>query len=268
MALYFRKYNFPSILRHTSVMNSNYLKRKVILDTYSPRTPKSAPYNHPVIIFNDGQLLRNMDISKILRKLLKIKKIQPCIIIGIHSDQNRHHELGTTQFLEANGHGIFAQAYQEFILKELMSHLHIDSSHKIYIAGFSLGGLSALDISLNHPNIFSGVGVFSGALWWRDRPFQAKRPNAHLIIPQKIHLSHHVPNIKYWFLAGTLEETNDRDKNGIIDVIDDTLNTIVSLQRAGVSPKNISYVEVKGGKHQWQTWAKAMPRFLMTICAS
>ena len=33
--------------------------------------------------------------------------------------------------------------------------------------GFSLGGLSALDIVWNHPTEFTKVGVFSGSLWWR-----------------------------------------------------------------------------------------------------
>ena len=34
------------------------------------------------------------------------------------------------------------------------------------------------------------------------------------------------PHLQYWFYAGTKEETGDRDKDGIIDVIDDTKDLI------------------------------------------
>jgi len=266
MSRYFRKYNYPRVQTKRICIYSKQLKREVILDSYTPQISQKPKDKLPIVLFNDGQVLSDMGISRILRKLLKAKMIQPCILLGIHSNQNRHHELGTTQYLEANGNGVLAQAYQEFIVKDLMAHLQVDHTDKIYIAGFSLGGLSALDIALNHPKRFDGVGVFSGALWWRDKSFTAKRPNAHLIIPKKIKALQYIPQQRFWFQAGTLDETSDRDKNGIIDVIDDTLRTIMVLQAKGVDKSNISYVEIKGGKHHWSAWSKAMPKFLMTIC--
>ena len=268
MPKYFRKYNYPHIIYSQKHIYSNHLRRNVIFDTYTPNISKRAKNQLPTIVFNDGQTLQNMEITKILRKLLKNNRIRPCIVVGVHSTPNRHHELGTTQYLQSDGNGILAQAYQEFIINELIPRLQFDNSDKFYIAGFSLGGLSALDITLNHPKTFSGVGVFSGALWWRDKPFSANHPNANLIIPRKIQSHQQVPNTQYWFQTGSLDEDNDRDKNGIIDVIDDTLRTIVFLQHYRVEKKNISYVEIKGGKHHWQTWAKAMPKFLMTIFGS
>jgi len=265
MPKYFRKYNYPSILFKQTQVHSKYLNRVVTLDTYTPRLPKRAHIQLPVLFFNDGQILRDMNISKILRKLLKDKRIQPCILIGIHSNQNRNHELGTAQYLQTDGYGISAQAYQSFIIKELIPSLQAPSSTEFHIAGYSLGGLSALDIVLNHPNIFKSVGVFSGALWWRDKPFSSKQPNANLIIPKKISSLNHPPKARFWFQTGALDESTDRDNNGIIDTIDDTLRTIVALHRNGVSKKDISYLEIKGGKHNWKTWAKTMPHFLTTI---
>ena len=38
-------------------------------------------------------------------------------------------------------------------------------------AGFSLGGLSALDIVWNNATEFNKVGVFSGSLWWRRKGY-------------------------------------------------------------------------------------------------
>lgn len=40
------------------------------------------------------------------------------------------------------------------------------------MAGFSLGGLSALDLVWNHANEFSKVGIFSASLWWRRKSYE------------------------------------------------------------------------------------------------
>ncbi|MBK7853594.1 MAG: hypothetical protein IPJ79_00560 [Bacteroidetes bacterium] len=62
--------------------------------------------------------------------------------------------------------------------------------------------------------------------------------------------------------TGTADETNDRNSNGIIDSIDDTLDIVEELTEAGVSRKNdIEYIEMKDGKHHPSTWAKVFPQF-------
>lgn len=69
--------------------------------------------------------------------------------------------------------------------------------------------------------------------------------------------------MKFWFQCGTLDETADRNQNGVIDAIDDTLDVIKELQEKGYSyPVDITYVQVEGGKHDLQTWAMVFPQFL------
>ncbi len=46
--------------------------------------------------------------------------------------------------------------------------IYILFKEKLFYRIFA-GGLCALDIVLNHPAIFSNMGVFSGSLWWRDK---------------------------------------------------------------------------------------------------
>jgi enterochelin esterase-like enzyme len=71
------------------------------------------------------------------------------------------------------------------------------------------------------------------------------------------------PELKFWLQTGTKDETADRNKNGIIDSIDDTVDLIKELEAKGYSrPEDIRYVEVVGGSHNPETWAKAMPKFL------
>ncbi len=71
------------------------------------------------------------------------------------------------------------------------------------------------------------------------------------------------PGMRFWFEAGTHDELSDRNRNGVIDAIDDTLDLIVELVHKGYRPfHDIEYVEVEGGEHNQRTWAKAMPEFL------
>jgi hypothetical protein len=60
-----------------------------------------------------------------------------------------------------------------------------------------------------------------------------------------------------------LDEQQDRNRNGIIDSIDDTLDLIEELTQKGVSrANNIYYLELADGKHDIDTWARAFPFFL------
>jgi len=74
-------------------------------------------------------------------------------------------------------------------------------------------------------------------------------------------------NLKFWFKAGTEDESSDRTQNGIIDAIDDTLDLIFELEEKGYRRgPDIGYVEIAGGGHNQETWGKAMPEFLSWLC--
>ena len=61
-----------------------------------------------------------------------------------------------------------------------------------------------------------------------------------------------------------MDETFDRNNNGIIDSIDDTLDMIKELVTKGYSRDNdIHYLEMPDGKHDIATWSRAMPEFLI-----
>ncbi|MEJ0055425.1 MAG: GNAT family N-acetyltransferase, partial [Bacteroidota bacterium] len=69
--------------------------------------------------------------------------------------------------------------------------------------------------------------------------------------------------MKFWFQTGTQDENNDRNNNGVIDSIDDTMDLITELTRKGYRPfHDIQYLEIKDGRHNQETWAQAMPHFL------
>ncbi len=242
------------------VLLSHTLNRKVVVQFYFPKIRGFDPSSAPHLLFNDGQLLEKMGVKQILHKLYIHNQLKPCVLVAIHSDENRVNELGTSKIMAVNL-GQHSEAYQHFILNELLPK--ITTTTQLFIAGFSLGGLSAMDISLNHPYTFMGVGVFSGAFWWRSKPLNLNMPDANLIIPYKIQALSRPPLNHYWFQTGTLDEINDRNNNGVIDSIDDTQTVINCLLKKGVAQKKITYLEKIGGKHNEKTWALMLPHFLV-----
>jgi enterochelin esterase-like enzyme len=131
-------------------------------------------------------------------------------------------------------------------------------------AGFSLGGLSAMDIVWNHPKEFKLNGVFSGSFWWRDKCQDDVEfdETAHRIMHRQVQEGGYYPWLKFFFEVGTQDETADRNNNGIIDAIDDTIGLIEALKKKGYGYQDIKYLELKDGRHDVPTWARSFPDFL------
>ena len=254
------------ILTETHILSSSYLGREVTLDFYLP----SGVLNHydiSLLLINDGQDLPVMDFENILEKLSGITT--PLLCVGIYCSKDRKNEYGTTDVLDYKGRGVKSKAYQQFILSELLPFIRntylISSFKEKSFCGFSLGALSALDIVWNHPEEFSKVGLFSASLWWRtvSQDDELFDENLHRIMHMKIRKGSHYPWLKFFFETGTQDETADRNGNGIIDAIDDTVSLIDELVLKGYERgKDIKYLELKEGKHDVATWGKAFPEFL------
>lgn len=250
------------------ILNSAFLKRKVTVDFYPPAF-KNELNEVDLLLINDGQDLITMDFLNILSQLYKENQLSPLLCVGIHCGSDRKNEYGTAQVLNENGMGAKAKLYTQFIFQELIPFIKtifkIGSFKSKSFCGFSLGALSALDIVWNQPREFSKVGAFSGSFWWRsvsqDEPgFDETK---HRIMQNEIRHGHYYPWLKFFFETGTLDETADRNHNGIIDSIDDTMALIDELVKKGYDPvKDIYYLEVKDGKHDVSTWGRAFPAFL------
>lgn len=255
------------IKREQQTVQSDYLKREVIIDFYMLPFAKN-PNNCQLLLINDGQDLFTMDFKNILGTLYAKNKIAPLFCAGIHCGADRKNEYGTARMPNAKGEGAKAAMYSRFVMEELLNFTRkkfaIDSFSEKSFCGFSLGGLSALDIVWNHANEFSKAGVFSGSLWWRsieqdDPQFDE---NKHRIIHNEIRQGGYYPWLQFFFETGILDETADRNHNGIIDSIDDTLALISELKKKGYPEKNIHYLELADGRHDVATWARAFPEFL------
>ncbi len=260
----------PHVAQTHQTLFSSCLGREVVLDVYISDSKKlfESPTHH-LLIFNDGQDLVRMNFTEILNALNAERQLPPLVVVGIHASAERQQEYGVMRQADYKGRGSRARNHADFIRTELMPWIYktCKLSHEpsqCAIAGFSLGGLSAFDIAWHYPELFGHVGVFSGALWWRWDTVNPADPDACRIMHDVVHQSDskEETNQTYWFQCGDDDETEDRNGNGIIDAIDDTLDLIRAIKEKEVRAEQIRYLEIQGGKHDVETWKKAMPDFL------
>lgn len=256
------------VIQHFRI-HSAALGREVIVDAYLPPDyTAESTRKYPFVLFNDGQDLPRMGFAGIFQKMEAVENFPAIIAIGIHASTRRIREYGTARQADYKGRGDLAPQYSRFILAELLPHLRerfplSAAASDAAFAGFSLGGLSALDIAWAHPEVFGTVGVFSGSHWWRSSDVRPEDPDADRIIHDIVQKALKFdPNQRFWFQCGTLDEEEDRNNNGVIDSIDDTLDLIRALRDKGIAEENIRYLEIENGLHEPGTWGEAMPDFL------
>lgn len=257
------------ILVENHTIQSIFLDREVKVDFYFPPT-YIPPNNLSLLLINDGQDLVTMQFENILEELYETNSINNLFCVGIHCSTDRKNEYGTANYLDYKGRGAKAKLYNQFIFDELIpfirKSLSVYSFKEKCFAGFSLGGLCALDIVWNHPLEFSKVGVFSGSLWWRDKDQHDADFNEdtdRIMHKQVRESKNFYPWLKFFFEVGTLDEVADRNNNGVIDSIDDTLSFIEILEEKGYEQgRDIKFIELKDGHHDVPTWAIAFPQFL------
>lgn len=249
------------------IIDSQLLQHTVTLSCFLPGNVQK-PEDMGLLLINDGQDMKTMGFAGILEDLLVNHEIEPLLCVAIHTGKERMAEYGTAHTADYMGRGAKAGLYTRFVFEELLPFIHftygIASFKEKSFAGFSLGGLSALDIVWNHPQEFSRVGVFSGSLWWRIKGLDdGYNEETDRIMHQQVKQGVFQPWLKFFFEIGALDETMDRNNNGIIDAIDDTLSLVDELVAKGYHPQqDIYYLELRDGRHDVATWGRAMPVFL------
>lgn len=250
---------------HFFHINSKYLNRSVKCRYLSTKLPFFV--NPVTIVFNDGQDLPLFNLGALLQNLEVRYPGHPIQLIGIDAG-DRINEYGTIIRADYKNRGHKAPRHREFLLNEFLPYvkknyqMSSEPSMNAYV-GFSLGGLSAFDFTVQHPEIFQVSGVFSGSFWWRHEPFTETNPDAHRIMHEFVEDHSLDTTQRFWFQAGTADEISDRNHNGVIDSIDDTLHLMEILEKKGIrSKKSLHYFEVKHGTHDPYTWRKALPSFI------
>jgi esterase/lipase superfamily enzyme len=279
------------IIQATMELESRFLGRSVQVDFYLAKaqrgedrivgagtlagctmseTDEVLPPGTSLLLINDGQELGRLGLAGILDELQETGNLGPLLCAGIYAGPERKQEYGTAYRPDYQGWGARAGDYDRFIMEELIPAIRrkyaVEAFKEKAFAGFSLGALSAMDIVWRHPEEFARAGLFSGSFWWRtmDKEDPSFDEHRDRIMHDEVRKGGYYPWLKFFFECGTEDEREDRNRNGVIDSIDDAQDLIGELVRKGYDAnKDIRYLQIEGGRHEVGTWAKAMPEFLL-----
>jgi enterochelin esterase-like enzyme len=228
-----------------------------------------APTNarYPVLYLQHGAgedetgWIRQGNANFILDNLIAAKSCKPMIVVMAYGYARRAGQappdltgkpFGSPEMLKAMQE--MAAAFEDDVTQVLIPYIDStfrtlsDHDHRA-MAGLSMGGMQAFQITLNHLDLFSYLGGFSGAggmLVLGDRKLDPKTDyNGVFADPaafaKKVHL--------LWMGVGTNEP--ERMRAGL-----QRLHT--SLQEANI--QHVFY-ESPGTDHEWQTWRRDLKDF-------
>ncbi len=224
-----------------------------------------ARKRYPVLYLDDGQDLADVHVRDTLEHLRNATT--PFLVVAIHMPRDRMAGYGLAD--RAAGRSVVAptkygnvganaQAYSEWVVRTLVPYVDTHwntqaNANGRTLLGWSLGGINAFSLGWNYPEVFGRIGAFSPSFWLTNDNKAGIAQNLVATSPAK-------HGLRVYFAAGTKEEDSDRDKDGIIDVIDDAKDLATLLREHGGN--HVVVVELPGGIHRQSSWAQMLPPFL------
>jgi enterochelin esterase family protein len=233
-----------------------------------PDYDRQPERSYKVLYVNDEQDMPPAKMAETLTALIAHHEIEPIIVVTIHATRDRLQEYGTAGIPNARGLGKKARKYSFFVLDEVLPYINrryrtLTGPVNTAIMGCSLGAVMAFDLAWNHPDVFGAVGVFSGSLWWRTDDADTHARQESRILHRRVRDADSPGQLRLWFEAGTHDEQEDRDNNGVIDAIQDTTELLDELELKGFRRGlDMIYVQVENGDHHQRTWGFILPYFL------
>lgn len=240
-------------------------RRRPVLVYLPPGYTESDPWRYPVLYVQDGQNIFDprtsafgvdWGLGRVIECLLSQRAIAPLIVVAIYNTRYRVEEYTPTR--DYRDRGGRAHDYLLALVEELKpfidSRYHTRTEpHSTGIMGSSLGGLLALYAAQAFPEVFQRVAALSPSLWWAGRDLISAMAGT----PQ------FCPPLKLWVDMGTRESNEDRNANGVPDVLDDLrLLKYVLLGRGMVEGQNLVVEEIEGGAHTEADWGRRSDRIL------
>ena len=228
---------------------------------------KGVTATTPVLVALDGQNMVAWRLEEALAGLAAQGRVVP-LVVTIAAGADRLEEYGMAGILDYAGRGKKSAEFQRFVIASVLPAVRMRygvtaDPARTGIMGSSLGGLAAFDLAWRHSEVFGFAGIFSGSFWWRGNNASPAAQQASRLTHRLVRETPRPPRLRLWFEAGTMDETDDRDGNGVIDAIQDTTELIDELTQRGLPRgRDLVYREIKGGRHNEATWAQALPEFL------
>jgi predicted alpha/beta superfamily hydrolase len=211
----------------------------------------------PVFYLHDGQNLFDPRTSYIPGRTWRAGstadwtnetgRAEPLILVGIANTGLRRmaEYTPTRDFRMGGGDGA---RYGRLLTEELKPFLDetfrtLPAREHTGVGGSSLGGLISLYLGLEHPDIFSRLGVLSPSIWWNQRSILANVADAR---PK--------PDLRIWLDIGTAEGGRH---------VRDTEFLARMLEKQGwKSEVDLHFEKIDGGVHDEDAWADRFHRVL------
>ncbi|MGO4222256.1 alpha/beta hydrolase [Lysobacter sp. TAF61] len=246
----------------------------------------------PVLYINDGQDMQAVGLESTLARLYADHAIEPVIVVAIDMLHDRMGTYGLSDRAagaSAPGTSRFgpigtrAHDYAQWLAQTLVPY--VDGHYRTQpqasartMLGWSLGALQAFDMGWQYPELFARVGAFSPSFWLPAVPAQG----GERLAQAQVERGPKRDGLRMFIAIGSAEETDDRDRNGVFDALDDALTLIrgghegtrelhglgglgysVSLAYAPCRPQaDIDFLLLSDGRHNQASWARMLPVFL------
>lgn len=255
---------------------------------YLPPDYASTQARYETLYVNDGQDMEAVGMQATLGRLYARYAIRRIIVVAVDMPPDRMGGYGL--FDRARGEAIVAptrygavganaQAYAAWFTKLLVPAIdaryrtRAEADGRAFL-GWSLGALSAFGIGWQYPELFGRVGAFSPSFWLSAENGNPDAVQRTRIVHAMVDTRALMPRPGLFFGVGTQEETDDRDGDGIIDVLDDTRDLVegwvmegrsrrgLRARGDGTHPDDVALFQLEGGQHDQPSWARMLPAFL------
>jgi predicted alpha/beta superfamily hydrolase len=257
---------------------------------YLPPGYAHSTARYPVLYANDGQDMQAVELQATLATLYGEHAIEPIIVVAIDMLHDRASGYGLSDRQRGQSVvggsrigaiGLKAADYSSWVATSLVPY--VDAHYRTRadvrqraVMGWSLGALNAFSLGWEYPDVFGKVGAMSPSFWLAGDRSDAAAVQRSRLAQAMVDAGPTREGLKFWFAAGTAEETNDRDHDGVIDVIDDLHDLVDGYRGDGVrqgglrqlgysttgSNADVTVFLLPGGHHQQASWAKMLPVFL------
>jgi predicted alpha/beta superfamily hydrolase len=214
-----------------------------------PSYDKNAKKHYPVLYMHDGQNIFDPStaftgydwrVDEVADSLIKLKKIEEIIIVGIYNSPDRLPEYSDSPL---------GTSYLNFVINNVKPL--IDSTYRTKpgkehtgVAGSSLGGLASLLFVWKRPDVFGMAGCISTSFWYDDEK----------TLKEIREYSGHKKNVKIYLDCGGREK----------ELIGGYKRMVEILKSKGYKKgKDLEYTLDSKATHSEQYWAKRVWRPLV-----
>ncbi|WP_313383487.1 alpha/beta hydrolase [Chishuiella sp.] len=206
-------------IHETFTIDSKKLNEKRVINIWYPNNYKSSKDSLTVVYMPDGGIAEDFPhVANTLEKLIKEKKIQDVILVGIENIQRRKDLTPLTEVEEDKKVAPIvggASVFRSFIKDELFPEIdkRYRTNKQKAIIGESLAGLFITETFLDDSNMFDIYVAIDPSLWWNNH-YLVKKAKAKLLkLPSK--------PIKFWFAGSDATDINQYT-NQLSTIFEDT----------------------------------------------